>query len=145
MKALLFPVTSTRTSTTLLLLRLTVGVAFLAHGFGKIQNPFAWMGPDAPVPALFQFLAALSEFGGGIALILGLLTPLAALGLISTMAVAVLTHLAKSDGFVGGYELALVYLVTSTLLLVQGPGRFSLDAWLLRRWAKEKSLALRAA
>ena len=44
------------------------------------------LGPDAPVPGALQFLAFLSEFGGGIALLLGLLTPVAALGVLSTMA-----------------------------------------------------------
>lgn len=132
MKALLFPkaylsASSTRTSVALLALRLLVGVAFVLHGSGKIASPFGWMGPDAPVPGIFQALAALSEFGGGIALILGLLTPLASLGLISTMTVAALTHVSRGDSFVGGYELALVYLVIAVLLLLVGPGRFSAD------------------
>lgn len=34
----------------LLFLRLIAGTAFIMHGWGKIQNPMAWMGPDAPVP-----------------------------------------------------------------------------------------------
>ena len=133
MKALFFPrisqdTSSTRVSTALLLLRLIVGVAFIAHGAGKIAAPFSWMPPEAPVPGILQALAALSEFGGGIALILGLLTPLASLGLIVTMAVAAVFHIGKGDGFVGGYELALVYLVASIVFLLVGPGRFSVDA-----------------
>lgn len=54
----------------LLALRLVVGAAFLFHGWPKIQHPFDWMGPEASVPAIFQALAALSEFGGGLALLL---------------------------------------------------------------------------
>lgn len=121
-------------STALLLLRLVVGAAFVLHGWGKIQNPMGWMGPQAPVPGVFQLLAAIAEFGGGIGLILGLITPLAALGIACTMAVAVLTHLTvMKDPFVnatGGssYELASVYLSISILLLMVGPGRFSLDS-----------------
>src|ERR1044071_3379761 len=61
----------------LLLIRLVVGSAFMLHGWGKIQHPFSWMGPESPVPGFFQLLAAISEFGGGLAWILGLLTPLA--------------------------------------------------------------------
>jgi len=57
----------------LLLLRVVMGIAFLFHGWPKIQNPLGWMGPESPVPAIFQALAALAEFGGGMALIVGLL------------------------------------------------------------------------
>jgi putative oxidoreductase len=118
----------------LLLLRLVVGTAFIIHGWQKIQSPFVWMGPQAPVPGLFQFLAAFSEFGGGIAWILGLLTPLAALGIGCTMTVAVSMHsMMLHDPFVsltGGrsYELASAYLCIAVLLLALGPGKFSLDA-----------------
>jgi len=129
MKALIFPkfdlnTTSNRISTALLLVRLVMGVAFILHGYAKITNAFGWMGPDAPVPGALQALAALSEFGGGIALILGLLTPLASLGLIVTMAVAVFFHVSKGDPMVQGYEPALVYLALALLFFLAGPGRF---------------------
>jgi putative oxidoreductase len=123
----------TAASFALLLLRLIVGTAFVIHGSQKIQNPLAWMGPESPVPGLFQFLAAISEFGGGIAWILGLLTPLAALGVGCTMTVAVFMHsMVLHDPFVnltGGrsYELASAYLCIAVLILVLGPGKFSLD------------------
>jgi len=121
-------------SAVLLVLRLVAGTAFIIHGWQKIQTPFSWMGPQSTVPALFQFLAALSEFGGGIAWILGLLTPLAALGIGCTMTVAVFMHsMVLHDPFVslaGGrsYELASSYLCIALLLLALGPGRFSVDA-----------------
>lgn len=124
----------------LLFLRLFAGSAMMLHGLPKIQNPFGWMGPNAPVPGILQALAALSEFGGGIALMLGLLTPLACLGIMSTMFVAMLTHLtndatptyfvkprgapASSDA----YESALGYFSMALALLFTGPGRVSLDA-----------------
>ncbi len=124
---------SARVSAGLLLLRLVAGAAFLYHGYGKIQNPFGWMGPDAGFPGVFQALAAVSEFGGGLAWMLGLLTPLASCGLACTMTVAVWMHAAVlHDPFValqGGrsYELASVYLCVAVLLLLAGPGRFSVD------------------
>src|SRR5881397_1738109 len=129
-----FPL-SARPSVGLLLLRLVVGLAFMHHGYGKIQNPFGWMGPNAGTPGVFQGLAAVSEFGGGLAWMLGLLTPLASLGLLGTMTVAVWTHAALHDPFVnptGGrsFEPASVYLCVALLLLFAGPGRFSLDRFI---------------
>jgi putative oxidoreductase len=65
--------------------------------------------------------------------VFGLLTPLASLGIASTMTVAVSMHLIVfKDPFVnltGGhsYELALAYLGIALLILVLGPGKFSLD------------------
>lgn len=103
------------------------------HGYGKIQNPFGWMGPNASIPGFFQALAAISEFGGGLAWMLGLLTPLASFGLACTMTVAVWTHAVvlgdpfASTGKGGAYEPAAVYLCVALLLLLAGPGRFSLD------------------
>ena len=124
---------STFADTALLLIRVVAGLAFMMHGWGKIQNPFGWMGPEAPVPGIFQALAAISEFGGGLAWILGLLTPLASLGIAFTMAVAFSFHaFIRGDPFVsttGGpaSELAAVYFCISVLLIGMGPGRFSLD------------------
>lgn len=115
----------------LLLLRLVVGLAFMLHGWGKIQRPFSWMGEGAFAPAPFQALAALSEFGGGLALILGLVTPLACLGIASTMAVAFYTHaVMRGDPFVGkgaSSELAAVYFCIAIVVLAMGPGRASAD------------------
>ncbi|HEX6883765.1 MAG TPA: DoxX family protein [Planctomycetota bacterium] len=121
------------TSVALLLLRLVAGLAFVLHGWGKIQHPFDWMGPESSMPAVFQLLAAVAEFGGGIAWMLGLLTPLASLGLLCTMVVAFWFHaFERGDPFVPAgpgpsYELAAVYLAVSVLFLLGGPGLFSAD------------------
>jgi putative oxidoreductase len=124
---------SARVSVGLLFLRLVVGLAFMFHGYGKIQNPFGWMGPEAKTPGFFQALAAISEFGGGLAWMLGLVTPLASFGLACTMTVAVWTtavvlglpFVSQKGG--GSCELAGVYLCVALLLLLAGPGQFSLD------------------
>lgn len=130
----LFPVPqhSTFGDVSLLLLRLVAGLAFILHGWPKIQNAFSWMPPDSPVPGFFQMLAAVAEFGGGLAWVLGLLTPLAAFGLVCTMAVAASFHaFINGDPFVsqGGasWELAAVYLCVALVLMALGPGRLSLD------------------
>jgi len=126
-------------STGLLLLRIVAGLAFMFHGWGKIQNPTGWMGANANIPGILQALAAISEFGGGLAWILGALTPLASFGLACTMAVAAYMHaFVMKDPFVptgpgkGAYELASVYFCIAVLLLLAGPGRFSLDNILFR-------------
>ena len=120
----------------LLVLRLVVGSAFILHGWPKIQHATSWMngmGPGAAHP-LLQAAAALAEFGGGIALILGFLTPVAAAALAVNMLFALfLVHLPKGQPFVGqgpggSFELPLVYFAVMAALFFVGPGRFSMDA-----------------
>jgi putative oxidoreductase len=124
-----------RASLGLLALRLLAGVALMFHGWGKIQSPFSWMGPDSGTPGILQALAALSEFGGGLALVLGLLTPLAMLGVLCTMGYAAFTHIRRGDPFVGrpSWETAALFFVIALCVLLAGPGRYSLDAQLFGR------------
>lgn len=122
----------------LLILRVIVGFAFVQHGYPKIQHPASWMtlamGPRAFAPAWLQAIVAAVEFGGGIALMLGLLTPLAALLLACDMIGAMLTvELPSGAAFVGGrhsYELNAVYVAVMAALLFVGPGFVSVDRWL---------------
>lgn len=125
-------------STGLLVLRLFCGYAFMVHGWGKIQKPFSWMPPEMGYPGILLALAALAEFGGGLAWILGLLTPVASFGLACTMTVAAWFHVVISkQGMVAtgpgpSGEPAMVYLCVAIALLLVGPGRFSVDAVLFR-------------
>jgi putative oxidoreductase len=127
-----------RGSIAVLLLRLVTGVAFLFHGWGKIQNPMHWMdkAPGHP-PGFLQALAAVAEFGGGLGLLLGLLTPLCCAGIACTMAVAIYTHVSRGDPFVskggGSYELATVFLTVVIAIALLGPGRYSIDQRLIGR------------
>ncbi len=121
----------------LLLLRLVAGAAFILHGWPKFQHAFSWMGPDS-VPPVLQFLAAFAEFAGGLALVAGLLTRVAAFGIWCVMSYALfVVHIPKGDPFVsqGGssYELAAVYWVIMMALMLRGPGLFSLDGVIGRR------------
>lgn len=119
-----------RASAGLLALRLFAGTAMMIHGWKKIQHPFDWMGDK--MPSFLQALAALSEFGGGLAWIVGALVPLATFGMLCTMAVAAYTHISRGDPF-QRWELAALYFTLSVLLLCAGPGRFSFDAWVTGR------------
>ncbi|APS00353.1 DoxX family protein [Pajaroellobacter abortibovis] len=139
----LFPrIDTTRGDIPILLLRTVAGAAFLIHGWKKIQDPVGWIGPGSSIPGVLQALAALSEFGGGGAWILGLLTPLVSAGILSTMSVALWMHISVwGDPFVGSpssYELPLLYAIIAILLLRMGPGRFSIDAILSRQLTPKK-------
>jgi putative oxidoreductase len=119
----------------LLLLRAVVGLAFMFHGWPKITN-IDGFAASMKLPWFLAAAAAASEFLGGLCLILGLLTPLAALMIAVVMAVALFkVHLPAGDPFVsaGGksYELAAVYLASMIAFLMAGPGAYSLDAKLV--------------
>jgi putative oxidoreductase len=124
----------------LLILRLGIGLILAAHGAQKLFG--AWGGPGMAGwtqsvqrlrirPAQpWAWVAALSEFGGGLLLALGLLSPLGSLAIIGAMLVAIATvHLA--NGFWNGkrgYEFNLSLVVAAAALAFTGPGAYSLDA-----------------
>ncbi len=117
----------------ILLMRIVVGITFITTGWGKIQDPFHWMGNNSSLPGILQALAAVSEFGGGIAIILGIITRLAAFGISCTMLVAVcVVRFVYGAPFIdmqggAGYVLPCVLLLIALFLLINGPGRFSID------------------
>ena len=121
----------------LLILRLFVGMGMMSHGWSKIQKPFGWMGADGP-PGFVQALGALGEFGGGLAILLGFLTPLGALGVLCTMIGAwFFAH--RNDVWLDfgskakNFEYAALYAGLALTLIFTGPGRFSLDALIFGR------------
>jgi putative oxidoreductase len=135
MSPLIAPAPGWAVSTGLLLVRLVIGVAFVLHGWPKMQNPTGWMGAEGAPPGFLQAVAAVFEAGGGVLLAAGLLTRVAALGLASVMVGALaLAHIPKGDPFVApgkpSAELATVYLVVMLLVAAVGPGSYSLDALL---------------
>lgn len=123
----------------ILLLRLTVGLAFAAHGTQKVFGWFGGYGPDATGqymetlgfrPGRRHALAAgYIEVVSGLLLAAGFLTPLAAALIVSVMVVAAATVHWKNGFFVtgGGYEYNLVLGVAALSLAFTGPGVLSLD------------------
>jgi len=116
------------------ILRVVIGIVFLAHGVQKIfeygfhgtAGAFAGMG--IPLPAVSSAAVALVEFLGGAALIVGLLTRWAAALNGFDMVVAILVvHL--KNGFLkpGGFEHPLAMLAACVALVMLGPGAASVD------------------
>lgn len=125
----------------LLLLRLAIGGMMIHHGQEKLADPatFAtnYVVPlHLPFPLFFAHVAGLSEVLGSWCVILGFLTPLGALALTSTMAVAGYSHILTSGLNIYVLELVVLYLGGSLGILLIGPGRFSLDALLVSDWFK---------
>src|SRR5574337_850471 len=78
------------------ILRIAVGIIFFAHGYQKVfqtgpKNFGGWLKSlGVPFPTLFGYIVSYTEFLGGSALIVGFLTPVAALLIAATMVVAML-------------------------------------------------------
>ena len=126
--------------TALAVLRVVLGITFILHGgqklfvfgFAGVSGAFAQMG--IPAPGLIGPFVAFVEFFGGIAILLGLLTRLAALGIAATMVVAILTVHLKNGFFAPtGVEFPLSLLGSAIALIITGAGDFSLDAVIGKR------------
>ena len=132
-------------STGLLVLRLVIGLVLAAHGAQKlfgwwggygIAGTGGWLASLGFRPGkTMAIVTGLAEVGGGLALAVGFLTPLAAAAVIGTMAVAAWTHL--SSGFWaanGGYEAAFINAGAAIALAFTGAGTYSIDNALGLTW-----------
>ncbi|GGG46462.1 membrane protein [Kocuria dechangensis] len=125
------------------LLRVVLGVTFLLHGWQKFtewtvagtQAAFAQMG--VPLAEVAAPAAAVIELVGGLLLILGLGTRVAAaLAALVMLGALVLVHV--SAGFFvadGGVELVLLLAAAAAYFVLAGPGRWSLDSVVARKRA----------
>jgi putative oxidoreductase len=122
-----------------LVLRVPIGIIFVAHGAQKLFGWFGghglagtgqWMESIGLAPGyLMALLAGGAEFFGGLALIVGLLVRPAGAALAFAMLIAVFGVHIGNGLFVsnGGYEFALALLAASASLAISGAGRASLD------------------
>lgn len=137
------PFPDNRVSVGLLALRLLTGIGIAMHGYPKITN-IAGFSEGIGVPIFLGAMAAITEFGGGLLLAIGALTPLVSFFLVGNMAYAAFFHFSKGDPFLlkptgqgtysVGYEFASLYLVAFFALLLSGPGKFAIDYLWARKW-----------
>lgn len=119
----------------LLLLRVGIGAMFVMHGLPKLMGgPEKWTQLGGAMqyigisfmPVAWGLAATLSEFLGGILLVLGVLFRPACLLLTVTMAVAASMHLGKGEGLMAASHAIELGILFGSLLFI-GPGRFSID------------------
>jgi putative oxidoreductase len=124
-----------------LILRLGIGGMFIFHGFGKLSaGPEVWTKLGSALsylginfaPKAFGLMAALSEFVGGICLILGLFFRPACFFLLCTMIVATTMHLSTGDGIKGASHAIEAGVLFLSLIFI-GPGAYNLDDKLCKK------------
>ena len=126
------------------ILRFVLGVIFFAHGAQKMLGWFGGYGFTGTmgfftsvmhIPAVFAFLAICAEFFGGLGLIFGFLTRIAALGIFSNMIVAIAVVHRQFGLFMNwtgaqkgeGFEYHLLVLAVTAFLMIHGSGAVSID------------------
>ena len=136
--------TATDSSTATAILRVVLGIVFFVHGAQKMLGWFGGYGFHGTmgfftgalhIPALFAFLAIVAEFFGGLGLIAGALTRVAAFGIAVNMLVAIAmvhSHFGFFMNWSGtqkgeGFEYHLLVLAMTVFLMIRGAGAVSLD------------------
>lgn len=135
-------------SLAVLVLRLALGLFMAGHGSQKLfgwfggpglQNTSGWMESIGLRPGRpWALMAGLSEFGGGVLMILGLLNPIGPLSAIGSMVMATVKVHGDKPIWVteGGAELPVTNIAAATALVLNGPGKYSLDRALGIRWPR---------
>ena len=120
----------------LLIIRVGLGLIFMVHGWAKLMGgvpTWQWMGSQMGNfgitfwPVFWGFLAMLTEFGGGICLVLGLGTRIVSSALMCVMIVAIAYHITKGDSFNDAWSHPFTLLIIFCGLFLIGSGRYSLD------------------
>ena len=135
--------------------RIPLGIIMVQHGYGKVTglSGFIQFCDNLGIPPFLAVCAACGEFFGGLGVLLGGLTRIAAFGVACTMAVAAITrHMLPGYGFVmnyhgtlpyatEGYEFHSVAVGISLTLMFVGAGALSLDNLMSRLLARRKAKA----
>lgn len=138
----------------LTVIRLALGVVFFAHGAQKMLGWFGGYGFHATmgsfehtgIPAVFAFLAICAEFFGGIGLLIGFLSRIAAFGVLVNMCIAIATVHARNGLFMNwtgtkhgeGFEFHILVIAICLAILWKGAGAFSIDRLLTRPSSPER-------
>lgn len=135
---------TTRAGYGLTVLRIIVGIIFIAHGSQKLFGAFGgyglegtgqWMESIGLTPGyLMALLSGSAEFFGGVAVLIGLLARPAAVVLIGLLLVAIFSVHISNGLFMSnnGYEFALALLGGSIAILFEGAGKLSVDRVIAR-------------
>ncbi len=139
----------------LLILRVALGVVMVAHGWnhvfggGRIPGTARWFEGLGMRPGrLHAWLASLTELGAGAMLLVGLLTPLAAAGVVGVMLVAWITNHLRNGFFIfrpgEGYEYVMTLCLVALAVGALGAGEWSLDHAVGIDWTGWRGLAIAA-
>lgn len=143
------PILRTNDNITFLFLRLVMGIVIIPHGAQKLLGWFGGYGLDGTmgyfaslgVPALFGWLAITAEVVGGLALMAGFLSRIAAFGVAATLVTAVMLQHASVGFFMNwggtlqgeGFEYHILAVAICTAIMIGGSGPYSVDRLLARR------------
>jgi putative oxidoreductase len=124
----------------LLMMRIALGIVFVMHGgqklfvFGHAGVAGGMAALGLPLPGLSAALITAVELGGGVALLTGTFTRVAAFLIAGAMAVATVTaHLTSGFFMPSGFEYTLTLMLSSLAILMTGPGAYSVDSALAGR------------
>ncbi len=136
----------------LLIFRVGMGIIFVLHGYPKLTHLKQWSKSLNNMPIFLCVIGAATMFFGGFCLIAGFLTLLASIGILGSMAFALVLHIKGGKPFVArdpylnppndykgpngkgeapSMEKAFIYVLIMMIIAVFGPGLYSLDAILL--------------
>ena len=107
---------------------MAIGAIFIAVGYAKFDPSFAAYLPQFGLPVQLQHLFALEEFIPGILIIVGVLTRISA-SVLSFVMLGVIFYIDKASQFIGpnGFELPVILLAVSIVIITIGPGRISIS------------------
>jgi putative oxidoreductase len=138
MRVLFGELTTSSGSLALLAVRVVLGAVFLAHGIrhvfggGKIVGTAKWFDSLGMRPGLLHaWTASLTEIGAAVLVLLGMLTPIGAAGIVGVMLVALITNHLRNGFFIfnagEGCEYVLTLIVIAIAIGTLGSGRWSVD------------------